>query len=64
MDYTAVTQLISSLGFPIAACIYMAVTQQKTEERHRTEVKELQTAIENNTKVMVKICTKLGIDSE
>lgn len=62
MDYQVVTQLISSLGFPIVACIYMAVTQQKSEERHSKEVDELRKAVNNNTNVMVKLCTKLGVD--
>ena len=62
MDIEVVTQLIGSLGFPIVACIYMAVTQQKSEERHSKEVDELRKAVNNNTNVMVKLCTKLGVD--
>ena len=62
MDVNALTTLISSLGFPIVACIYMAVTQQKSEERHSKEVDELRKAVNNNTNVMVKLCTKLGVD--
>ena len=62
MDIDNLTTLISSLGFPIVACIYMAVTQQKSEERHSKEVDELRKAVNNNTNVMVKLCTKLGVD--
>ena len=62
MDIDTLTTLISSLGFPIVACIYMAVTQQKSEERHSKEVDELRKAVNNNTNVMVKLCTKLGVD--
>ena len=62
MDIEVLTQLIGSLGFPIVACIYMAVTQQKSEERHSKEVDELRKAVNNNTNVMVKLCTKLGVD--
>lgn len=62
MDVNTLTTLISSLGFPIVACIYMAVTQQKSEERHSKEVDELRKAVNNNTNVMVKLCTKLGVD--
>lgn len=64
MDVQTLTQLISSLGFPIVACIYMAVIQQKTQERHSKEVDELRKAVNNNTNVMVKLCTKLGVDIE
>ena len=62
MNVELLTQLIGSLGFPIVACIYMAVTQQKSEERHSKEVDELRKAVNNNTNVMVKLCTKLGVD--
>ena len=62
MNIDTLTTLISSLGFPIVACIYMAVTQQKSEERHSKEVDELRKAVNNNTNVMVKLCTKLGVD--
>ena len=64
MELETLTQLISSLGFPIVACIYMAVTQQKSEERHSKEVDELRKAVNNNTNVMVKLCTKLGVEIE
>ena len=64
MELETLTQLISSLGFPIVACIYMAITQQKTEERHSKEVDELRKAVNNNTNVMVKLCTKLGVEIE
>lgn len=62
MDVQSVVDFINSVGFPIAACVYMAVTQRKNEERHSKEVDELRKAVNNNTNVMVKLCTKLGVD--
>lgn len=62
MDITVITQLISSLGFPIAACIYMAWSNQKANERHKEEIDKLRESVDNNTKVMIKLCTKLGIN--
>lgn len=62
MDFEVIKDLISTLGFPIVACVYMAITNQKGEERHSKEVNELRKTVNNNTKVMVKLCTKLGVD--
>lgn len=62
MDVTTLSQLIGSLGFPIIACFYMARMQEKQNEQHSKEVSELRQTVENNTKVMIKLCTKLGVD--
>lgn len=62
MDATTLSQLIGSLGFPIIACFYMAKMQEKQNEQHSKEVSELRQTVENNTKVMIKLCTKLGVD--
>ena len=42
-------QLISSVGFPIAMCVYMTYTLNKQTELHKQEIDELRQAIENNT---------------
>lgn len=42
-------QLISSVGFPIAMCVYMTYTLNKQTEVHKQEIDELRTAINNNT---------------
>lgn len=64
MDVNTITTLISSLGFPIVCCIYLAYNQQKSSEAHKEEIDKLRETVENNTKVMVKICAKLGIDDD
>lgn len=64
MDVTTLSQLIGSLGFPIIACIYMAKMQEKQNEQHSKEVEELRKSVDNNTKAMIKICTKIGVDVE
>ena len=60
MDYTAVAQLIGSLGFPIVACVMLYVRMEKQDENHRQEVGELTKAIQNNTIVMQKLIDRLG----
>ena len=68
-------QLISSLGFPIVACIFVAVYTSKQSENYRSDIKELQkdhkeeitqlrTALENNTLVIQKLIDKMDQDTE
>lgn len=44
MDVQAITQIIANLGFPIAACIYLALSNDK-----------LRTTIEENTKTIASL---------
>ena len=64
MDISTIASLISSVGFPIAACCYMVYLHNKSEERHREEVDKLRQSLDNNTKVMQKICTILKIEED
>lgn len=59
MDFNAFTQIISSVGFPIAMCVYIMYTMQKQTESHKTEIDELRKTIENNTVAIVKLIEKL-----
>lgn len=61
MDYTAVAQLIGSLGFPIVACVMLYMRMEKQDENHKAEVSELTKAIQNNTIVMQKLVDRLGV---
>lgn len=60
MDYTAIAQLVGSLGFPIVACVMLYVRMEKQSEEHKEEVSKLTEAIHNNTLVMQKLIDKLG----
>lgn len=62
MDVNTITTLISSVGFPIACCIYLIYSNNKTAEKHAEEVEKLRVTVENNTKVMLKLCSKMGVD--
>lgn len=59
MDVNVITTIISTVGFPIAMCIYMVYTLQKMNENHKTEIDNLRTTIENNTVAVVKLVEKL-----
>lgn len=64
LDVQTLTQLIGSLGFPIACCIYLVYSNNKASEKHENEVEKLRETVENNTKAMLKLCAKLGVDMD
>ena len=68
------TQLISTLGFPIVCCVAMAIYVQKITQQNREDTKELnkqhteemlqfkedmKEALNNNTLALNKLCEKL-----
>lgn len=64
MDVTAIVQVISSLGFPIAVCLICFWYINKLEERHTDEVQKLTDALNNNTLMMQKLCDRMGVQKE
>lgn len=62
MDFNGILQAISTVGFPIACCIYLIYVSKQNEEKHADEVEKLRQTVENNTKAMIKLCSKLGVD--
>lgn len=64
MDVQAVTTLISTVGFPIVACIYMAYLVKDMNEKHSAETSTLKESINANTtaisELKVLINTLLG----
>lgn len=64
MDVSTIASIVSSVGFPIAISIYLLWYFNRLEERHAEETNKLRESLDNNTKVMIKICTKLDLDEE
>lgn len=62
MDISSIANVIGSLGFPIACCIYLFYTLNKEQENHKEETNELKAAIENNTVILQKLCTMIDRD--
>lgn len=62
MDVNSISQLVGSLGFPIACCIYLIYSNNKANEAHKQEIDKLRETVENNTIAMIKLCSKLGVD--
>ncbi len=52
-----ITSLISGVGFPIAVTVYLLIYMRKSLD-------SLKDVIANNSKIMSKICTKLGIGDD
>ena len=55
MDITVITQLIGSLGFPIACVVAMFYYWNKEREDHKSELDSIRTALENNTQALIQI---------
>lgn len=60
MDAGTITQLIGSLGFPIAACIALFWQNSKMAERHSEELKQITEALNNNTLAITELSAKIG----
>lgn len=55
MDVGVITQLIGSLGFPIACVIVMFFFWNKEREDHKSEMQKMTEALNNNTLALIKI---------
>ena len=60
MEIPEVLSAISSVGFPIVACIALFVNSHKQEERHLEESNKLNETINNNTIAIVKLSEKIS----
>lgn len=58
-----IVTIISSLGFPIAMCIFVCWYVMKQNENYRQDIKEMQIShkeeIEKLTRALNKLCDKL-----
>lgn len=71
MDITVITQLISTVGFPIVMCVGMGWFIKYTtdanrealklqDEKHTQEMANITEALNNNTIALTKLCEKMG----
>lgn len=59
MGVEDILAIISTVGFPILCCIYMAWYINKMDEQYKESQHKLTSIIENNTKVMTQLIDKL-----
>lgn len=57
MDYQSIAGLISSVGFPICACIAIFWQLNKQSEQHKQEMDKMTDALANNTAAIVELST-------
>lgn len=62
MEITEISTLLGNYAFPIVCVIAMFYMWNKEREDHKTEVKQMTEAVNNNTTVLEKILTKLGVE--
>ena len=55
MDISAIAQLISTIGFPIAMCIYLLIYIKSFDEKYCEKLDNMAKAIENNTLVITRL---------
>ena len=58
-----IVDLIQNLGFPIACVVGLGLYVRELTTQHRQEIKELSTAIENNTLIITKLYERF-VDQE
>ena len=62
MDLSAITTLIGSLGFPIAACIACFWMLNKERDEHKNEMQQVTEAIKNNTLALTTLTERISHD--
>jgi Ca2+/Na+ antiporter len=56
-----IINVISTVGFPIACCVYLFYSNDKQQKKHEEEIDKLRETNENNTEEMVEIKTLMGV---
>lgn len=64
MDISTISQLIATLGFPIACCCALFYYMTKESERHKQELDKIVEALNNNTLALTRLELKLGDDTK
>lgn len=55
MDMNAVVQLISTVGFPIFACVALGWLLYREQNEHKEEILKLTEALNGNTVIMTEL---------
>lgn len=63
MDVSAISSLISNLGFPIACVVAMFWMMNKEREDHKEEMQKVTDAVNNNTLALQRLVDSIAKDS-
>lgn len=58
-DVNAIIQVVSTLGFPIACCIWLFYRDNIKDKEHKEETDALTKALENNTIALTKLTERM-----
>ena len=64
MDVGSITQIISTVGFPIAMCIALLWYINDMSDKHKQETEKFTEALNNNTLVLQRLCDTMGLERE
>lgn len=64
MDLNSITQIISTVGFPIAMCLMLFWYIKDMNEKHKDETDKFTQALNENTIVLQKLCDKLDMERD
>lgn len=64
MDISTISTIISTVGFPIAACIAMFWYINKQSDIHKQEIDKLSDALNNNTIALTKLTDAIVGDGD
>lgn len=60
MDISAIITAISTVGFPIAACVALFWQMNELNKEHKEEMNGVKEALNNNTLALQKLVDKIG----
>lgn len=64
MDVGNITQIISTVGFPIAMSVALLWCIKDMTDKHKQETEKFTEALNNNTLVLQKLCDTIGVERE
>lgn len=64
MDVATITQIVSTVGFPITMCVALLWYIKELSDKHKQETEKFTVALNNNTLVLQKLCDTIGVERE
>lgn len=64
MDVSSITQIVSTVGFPITMSVALLWYIKDLTDKHKQETEQFTEALNNNTLILQKLCDTLGVERE
>ena len=62
MDVGSITQIVSTVGFPIAMCVALLWYIKEISDKHKEETENFTEALNSNTLVLQKLCDAMNVE--